>query len=129
MMGFTILRRVYLNGLPVNCRGFRLPEKQVIRNGAMKKLRNEVECFFVAEWRGASRCEWSEGGGRREHEVTSASDAYWLQPGWRIFLFMASGLGKCLMQRGREWNSEGNGRGFGWCGLLRSAEQTWQQSA
>jgi len=120
---------VYLNGLPVNYRGFRLPAKQVIRNGAIKKLRNEVECFFVAEWRGASRCEWSEGGGRREHEGTSASDAYWSQPGWRIFLFMASGLGKCLMQRGREWNSEGNGRGFGWCGLLRSAKQTWQQSA
>jgi hypothetical protein len=76
MVRFTILHRVYLNELPVNGRAFRLPEKQVIRNGAIKKLRNEVECFFVAEWRGASRCEWSEGGGRKEHEVTSASDAY-----------------------------------------------------
>lgn len=73
---FTILHLVYLSDLPVNCRVLRLPEKQVIQNGAIKKLRNEVECFFVAEWRGASRCEWSEGGGREKHEVTSASDAY-----------------------------------------------------
>ncbi|OJV90983.1 MAG: hypothetical protein BGO34_22110 [Bacteroidia bacterium 44-10] len=76
MVRFTILHRVYLNGLPVNSRDLRLPEKQVIRNRAIKKLRNGVECFFVAEWRGASRCEWSEGGGRRKHEATSASDAY-----------------------------------------------------
>ena len=47
MMWFTILPRVYLNGLPVNCRGFCLPEKQVIRNGAIKKLRNGVECFLL----------------------------------------------------------------------------------
>lgn len=49
MVRFTILHRVYLNVLPVNCRVLRLQEKQVIRNGAIKKLRNEVECFFVAE--------------------------------------------------------------------------------
>ncbi len=38
---------MYLNELPVNGRAFRLPEKQVIRNGAIKKLRNEVECFLL----------------------------------------------------------------------------------
>ena len=46
MVRFNILRWVYPNDLPVNGRDFRLPEKQVIRNGAIKKLRNEVECFF-----------------------------------------------------------------------------------
>lgn len=49
MVRLTIRHRVYLNELPVNGRVLRLPEKQVIRNGAIKKLRNEVECFFVAE--------------------------------------------------------------------------------
>ena len=49
MVRFTIRHSVYLNDLQVNYRVLRLPEKQVIRNGAIKKLRNEVECFFVAE--------------------------------------------------------------------------------
>ena len=47
MVRLTILRRVYLIGLQVNCRNFRLPEKQVIRNGAIKKTAERSGVFFL----------------------------------------------------------------------------------
>ena len=46
MVRFTILHSLYLNDLPVNGRGFHLPEKQVIRNGAIKNCGTKWSVFY-----------------------------------------------------------------------------------
>lgn len=69
------------------------------------KTAERSEVFFLAEWRGASRSEWSEGGGRRKHEFTSATDAYCRSRGGALFV---NGYGgRQLLSAWGRWQGKG----------------------
>jgi len=89
------------------------------RNGGIKKLRSEATCFFVAEWQGASRSEWSEGGGSRSPKYESAwrllPQQGWRKKyyperreGWRLFSCHLHALVDMFVNQVSEWRTPYN---------------------